>query len=277
MNRMKYSILFFLSLSLFSCEDVIDLNIAEGETKLVVDGWITDLQQSTVVKLSYSSPYFSNVSNPPASNAVVVLLSSGGIGDTLSETPIGSGLYLTNNYGQVGVTYKIYIKTADNEEYLSLEEEMESVPVIDSIYQEFREETLFDDEGYYVQIDTKEPAGLGDHYRWKFYKNDILFNRSEDLYYADDEFVDGNDIIGFDVHEDALIIGDKARVEQLSISKNAYEFIALVQEQTAFVGSIFDFPASPIQGNVYNINKPNERVLGFFGASSVAAAEIVIQ
>ncbi|MBT8195510.1 MAG: DUF4249 domain-containing protein, partial [Bacteroidia bacterium] len=196
---------------------------------------------------------------------------------TLVETPVGSGMYETATTGQVGETYNLYIKTTDGEEYASIPEELVSVPVIDSIFQEFREETLFEDEGYYIQINTKEPVGLGDYYRWKFYINDTLLNAPEDLLYADDEFVDGNDINAFDVHFDPLKIGDKGRVEQLSISKNAYEFIALVQEQTLFVGSIFDFPASPIKGNIFKLNNPDETALGFFGASSVSAEELVIQ
>lgn len=266
-----------MALSLFSCEDVIDLNIPSGDVRLVVDGWIYDLAEPTQIKLTYSAPYFSSNSNPPATNTIVVLQSASGSNDTLNEVLPGSGVYETIKTGQIGETYNLYIKTPDGEEYLSIPEELVRVPQIDSIFQEYREETLFDDAGYYIQINTKEPSGIGDYYRWKFYINDTLLNSPEDLNYADDEFVDGNDIIAFDVHFDPLIIGDKGRVEQLSISKNAYEFLALVQEQTLFVGSIFDFPASPINGNIYNKNKPNETALGFFGASSVAVAELVIQ
>ena len=277
MLRSRILILVLFTSTFFSCQDVIDIDVPEGDPLMVVDGWISDLPGPTRVRLSKTIDYFSNSPNPAVSNAVVILINTNGSLDTMSETSIGSGVYESPLNGTVGNSYYLYIKTSDGSEYQSNIEELVSVPVIDSIYYEYREETIFEDEGYYVQINTKEPVGLGDHYRWKFYKNDTLYNKPEDLYYADDEFVDGNDINGFDVHNDPLEIGDTARVEQLSISKHAYDFIAIVQEQTAFVGSIFDFPASPIQGNIYTINEPNEGVLGFFGASSVATAEIVIQ
>lgn len=273
----KVLVLVVVALTFFGCEDVIDLNTPEGEKLLVVDGWISDLPGSTKVKLTYTTDYFSNTTNPPISDALVILVNSNGSNDTMPETAIGSGVYETPVNGVVGNSYYLYIKTTDGEEYQSNAEELVNVPAIDSIYFEFREETIFDEEGYYVQINTKEPAGLGDHYRWKFYKNNVHQNKPEELLFADDEFVDGNDINGFDVHFYPLVIGDTGRVEQMSTSRDAFHFFALVQEQTAFVGSIFDFPASPIQGNIININKPNERVLGFFGASSVSVAEIVIQ
>lgn len=277
MKRIKSIVLFVFIFGAFGCEEIINLDVPEGERKLVVNGWITDLPGPTTVKLTFTADYFSNIPNPPVIGALVILNNSNGAPDTLVETPIGSGKYVTQNNGTVGNTYKLYIRTNDGNEYQSLKEELESVPVIDSIYFEFREETVFEEEGYYVQINTKEPAGLGNSYRWKFYVNSVFQNKPEDLFYADDEFVDGNDINGFDVHFNPIEIGDTAKVEQLSISRNAFNFFALVQEQTIFVGSIFDFPASPIKGNIYNLKDPNDTPLGFFGASSVSVSEIVIQ
>ena len=53
-------------------------------------------------------------------------------------------------------------------------------------------------------------------------------------------------------------------------------FLAKVDEQTSRTGSIFDpLPASP-EGNIYNINQPNELALGCFGASAVSYKRIVI-
>lgn len=53
-------------------------------------------------------------------------------------------------------------------------------------------------------------------------------------------------------------------VRQLSISKDAYEYWRRVGELVNNTGSVFDTPPAPIKGNLYNINDPNEVVLGYF-------------
>ena len=74
---------------------------------------------------------------------------------------------------------------------------LQSVTDIDSLTYDFEEESLFQDEGYYVSLWTQEPEGLGDYYRWIYYENGEIADSFE-LLYASDEFVDGNYIAGFE-------------------------------------------------------------------------------
>ena len=53
-------------------------------------------------------------------------------------------------------------------------------------------------------------------------------------------------------------------------------FLAKVDEQTSRTGSIFDPLPASLEGNIYNINQPNELALGYFGASAVSYKRIVI-
>ena len=58
-------------------------------------------------------------------------------------------------------------------------------------------------------------------------------------------------------------------VAQHSINKEAYVYWETVKKISKSTGSIFDTPPAPIIGNVYCIDDPDERVLGFFEVSSV--------
>lgn len=273
MKNIIFSI-FFLALFITACQDVVELDLPDGDTLLVIDGWITNQEGEKQVLLTATANYFNNTTTPKVSNALVILYNENGVVDTLQEKEAGQ--YITEHVGKIGSKYHLYIRTAAGEEYESLPELLRFVPEIDSIYYEFKEETAFQEEGYYVKIDTYEPQGVGDHYRWRKYANEKYLNTPFELLFATDQFVDGNPIIGFEVNIEPLKLGDRFKVEQMSISQAAYDFLLQLQAQTAFVGSLFDTPPSALKGNVKRIDKSGNDALGFFGAAAVSEAAILI-
>lgn len=60
-------------------------------------------------------------------------------------------------------------------------------------------------------------------------------------------------------------------VRQLSVSKETFDYWGKVSEVVNNTGSVFDTPPAPIRGNMYNVNNPDEVVLGYF---EVAKARI---
>ncbi|MFT5167372.1 MAG: hypothetical protein ACI8P3_002609 [Saprospiraceae bacterium] len=269
-------ILAIILLMLSSCQDVIDLDVPDGEVQLVVDGWLTDQEGEKQVLLSTTANYFDNTETPFVANAQVVIYNQDGAVETLAEK--SNGVYVTDFVGQIGETYHLYIRTASGEEYESNPEELRAVPAITAVYSEFKEETAFEDEGYYVSIDTNEPLGVGDHYRWKQYVNGEYLNKPFDLLYASDEFVDGNPILGFEVTiNEPLELGDDYLIQQLSISEEAFEFFSQLQTQTAFIGSLFDSPPAALNGNIVNLDPSGKKALGYFGVSAVSEKGMVIE
>ncbi len=262
-------------LILSSCQDVVDLKVPDGDIQLVVDGWFTDQEGEKQVLLSTTANYFDQTQPPAVGNALVVLYDDYGAVDTLEEkTP---GQYVTDSQGVAGRTYHIYIRTPEGEEYESNPETLIEVPEITAIHSEFKEESVFEEEGYYVSIDTYEPEGIGNYYRWKQYRNGEFMNNPLDLIYASDEFVDGNPILGFEINTEPLELGDQYLVQQLSISKEAYDFFTQLQTQTAFVGFLFDSPPAALNGNIRPVEAGGKKALGYFGVSAVAEKEIVIE
>ena len=275
MNFRILMLLLFSILLYASCEDVVDLEVPDGDIQLVVDGWLTNEPGEKQVLLSTTANYFDNQEPPRVNGALVVLHDESGALDTLNETEVG--VYSTSYVGQIGTIYHITIQTKDGAMYQSNPELLRAVPEIAAIYATFKEESAFEDEGYYISIDTNEPLGVGDHYRWKQFVNDEYLNEPFDLLYASDEFVDGNPIIGFEVSDEPLELGDHYRIQQLSISEQAFEFFAQLQTQTAFVGSLFDSPPAALNGNIRSLDDPSKKALGYFGVSAVSEQEIVVE
>jgi hypothetical protein len=236
----------------------------------------SDDDSSTIV-LSMSTPYFNDGATPRVSSANVMITSNTGDTIVLSEMPDKPGNYNTRERGQIGKSYTLHITLADGAQYTSLEEKMNRVPPIDSIYYLDKDEVdePFLEDGFVVLIDTQEPLGKGDFYRWTYELNGKLHTDPEDLFYAEDELVDGNYIT-----ENALVyelkIGDEVVIRQLSITERAFNFFWLLEQQVE-VGGPFDAPPAPIKGNVLNNDKNKADALGLFQVSGVAKASITIR
>lgn len=54
-----------------------------------------------------------------------------------------------------------------------------------------------------------------------------------------------------------------------SITPEAYNYWEKVSKVVNNIGTVFDSPPAPIRGNIYNVNDPDEQVLGYFSASSI--------
>lgn len=268
------------ALTLTSCEDVVELNVPQGQALLVVDGAITDQAGPYVVKLTQTAPYFESQTTPPVTGAQVVLTTSDGQRETLRErTP---GEYVTSGTlrGQVGGRYTLAI-AADGEQYQAETEIRRAMP-IDSIRAELRPEIGFDAAGYYLLYYGQEPAGRGDFYRFKVFQNGVLRNRPGDLFAVADELVDGNYLRGLEISDDPdekvfFSPGDQVRVEVLSLPADYYYFLNEVSTQLTN-GGLFANPPANVRTNVRNLNaQSSKKAVGYFAGYSVRTATSTVR
>lgn len=265
---------------LSACEDKIELDLPDGEVLLVVEGWISNEPGPYHVRLTYTQPYFDDTTPPVAPGAVVFLRDDEGLQVLLEETSPGIYTYLDS--GEVGRSYYLQITTPDGSQYQSQPELLrEPVPILDIRWEvdpdgpsDFLEQE--EEQIYGVLIDTFEPAGRGDNYRWRTYVNGFFKNDPFDIFVTNDDFVDGSPVLGFSPVNDLFFEGDTVTIVQERISRAALNFLQLVQSQTAFVGGPFDTPPAPIRGNVWNTSDPQRNALGFFGAVGRDRATVVV-
>jgi len=115
-----------------------DLSDIASENELVVEGFITDTDESQKITLSRTVAVgLEDFVNPPESNAIVQVIDQDGNRHTLIEKQ--SGEYITNPFefrAQVGNSYQLRIELADGEIYESDFQELLPVDPIDSVWWE---------------------------------------------------------------------------------------------------------------------------------------------
>lgn len=146
-----------------ACKKNIDLEIPDYVQMLVVEGRIEAGQQASVY-LSYTAPYFGNVTTDLEDLAVkdaFVTVSDGTVTDTLKD-PFGKGYFYfaDNMQGEAGKTYHLTIQL-NGKTYTSSTTIWPQVK-LDSLW--FK--VLRDDSLGFIYAHLSEPGHTKDHYRW---------------------------------------------------------------------------------------------------------------
>ncbi|WP_162426614.1 DUF4249 domain-containing protein [Pontibacter pudoricolor] len=264
MKKIFVYLLATIAFAFTSCEEVIDYELRNADTKLVVEGLVTNQAGPYTVRLSNTRGYLEEGRTPGVNGAIVTISDNHGNTETLEAT--GDGLYQTKTLqGTPGYTYYLQV-VVDGKTYTA-RSYMPTVSTIDSLTFEYHKKTHMEDEGYYPIIHFADPAGKGNNYRWNVYVNGVL--DPDELAVLNDELYDGSyghANMGFIIQK-----GDHLRVELLSIDKPAYNFwYALVNQQNSTGGPFESTPANAptnISGGA----------IGYFGASAVSVMEAVVK
>ena len=300
LNKYIFPILFLFSAALFtSCEDVIDINTDPAPQLLVVDAWINNLDQPQIINLSLSQPYFNSDAPQGATGAEVSVENSSGKIMIFEEQNNGNYVWTPTageTIGEVGDRYTLSIDW--NDQRYEATSQMNRVPEIDSITQEFREPELGNPEGIYASFFARDFPGQGDAYWIKTYKNGQFLNKPIEMNLAfDAAFDSGSSVDGVvfidlirelinrfpdeDNPEDDFEIppyapGDSIRVEIHSITEDAFDFLNIAKEQmTNGDNTIFALPLANTKSNVTNVDS-GDSALGFFNVSKVSIGGRII-
>jgi hypothetical protein len=158
-----------VSALLASCEKTIEIKYKDNQSKIIIEGNITNEPGPYFVKISKSISISSTETAPTINDAIVMISDDAGNNETL--VPQGNGLYKTNKItGTQGRTYTLTVK-AENETYTS-HSTMPPLVNFDSI----RSETLYllgDTEYSVIPIYT-DPIPKGNNYRFVLSVNNKL-------------------------------------------------------------------------------------------------------
>ena len=203
---------------------------------------------------------------------------------TLTEDPSKKGYYkVPQNASYPGVTGREYTLTIQTDGVtLVAKDHLYKVEPIDSIRVE---PSLRGDKRFFgVFVYGKEPAGLGNYYKWDVYVNDKLIHEADRISCASDEFVDGNYISKLEIFTDyyeynkedkdrKIKLNNVVQVKQNSISKFAYDFYSQMINQSSS-GGLFSVPVANIKSNFKGSD--NKPVLGLFVARDVSVSNPVL-
>ena len=281
MQKYIKSILLLFSFVLVSCEDVIDVNVSEGKTRLVIEASL-DWEKGTtgneqVIKLSKSSPYFQNNSNNAVTGALVKVTNNNTSTEYIFNDENDGTYTITNFTPVINNTYTLEI--AYNGETYTGSETLMGVPTINTINQSV--EGGFDDELLELNIYYSDPADEENYYLIKYREEGDLFPV---LYDLSDEFINGSEIHDFwekedneDDNEKPFVAGDKVSIGLYGISKRYYNYIRLLIEQYDNGGNPFSSTPAQIKGNCINTTNVENYPLGYFRVTEVVNATYTFQ
>lgn len=149
--------------------ELAELELPEGEKKLVVEGGITNLAPPHRIRLSWTSS-FKEKAPLTVKNALVILSDEQGRSDTLHHT--GEGVYSSKLEGIPDRSYHLFIQL-DTAAYTA-EAFMPKPARLDSFSMEYLGKTIFREEGFYLSLNNLDPGESEGYYRWLVWKNGAL-------------------------------------------------------------------------------------------------------
>ena len=253
-----------------SCTDVVDVEVQTGPERLVVEASI-DWEKGTngrlqTIRLRKSTPFFDEDTILDVTGASVTVTNDSS-GTNFVFTDQNNGTYQTTSFQPVlGQSYTLRIEY--NGEIYTAQETMTPVTDITDVFQS-RDEG-FELDLLEVNVVFTDPEEEGNNYMFKFQRQGDLLPVLE---YAEDEFVNGNEIEWWFEPEDEDNIrpfeaGDIVDVELYGISRPYYDYIKILIDQIGGVG-IFDTTPVAVKGNVINETTPDNYAFGYFRLTEV--------
>ncbi len=297
----KKNILHILFVFLTGCISSYNLEHDTNENLLVVDGKIT--QENTQHELTLRrSTATSSTDYNAVTGARISLYDDMGNSEMYYEFEKGKYLFEGSVLERVpSRSYYLEIQLPDERIYRSLPQIMPEIVKPDKLYFELEEiEEISDLENIiikrYLNLYINTPVlkdNQGYHFIWRMdhaysfaelqcsplktpltcYITRKLINDNLKIFTSED--LSGGELRDFRVGSIAILPNWEFfekhffNVAQHSITKEAYIYWETVKKVAQSTGSIFDTPPGPINGNIYNVNDPDERVLGFFEVSAV--------
>jgi hypothetical protein len=162
-----------------------------------------------------------------------------------------------------------------------------------------------------VQVNTGDPQNNTRFYRWKFVETFQYFSPYPSFFIVSDGRIVNRPIELLNNQcwrtdaSSSILIGTSARlsedviarrpllfipsnslrlrvrysilVQQFAMSREEFEYWDLLSKNTEQLGGLFDPLPSQVEGNIRSLNNPEEQVLGYFSAYTVAEKRAFVQ
>lgn len=297
--RQRFNILLITigSLLILSCEDRIYPTLESAAPVYMVDAWLNNSKGNQVIVLTKSQAYFDYSLSPAVSGASVRVTDDVGTTYTFVEDLANKGNYVwhpTGGHFFAEVGNKFDLKIIVGGETLTSSCKIGRVPPIDSITFDTDKRATSNDMITRGEFWATDPAGPGDAYWIRTFKNGILLNKPSEINIAYDAgFSPGGETDGVtfitpirrginsndnDVNGKRLspiVTGDSLYVQIFSISYEAFTHLSQVSVQTDRPGGfqeLFATPLANVSTNMTNANPNGTVVQGFFNVSAVSSA-----
>ncbi len=259
---MKFlSILFaIIVLTFTSCKEKIDIETENSEPLLVVEAEITTETDSSYVKLSLTSNYYSAEENPIVSNANVNVN-----GVPFAFVPTLKAYKPAPGY--IGKTDTLYqLNISYNGKTYQASSKLEPMFRVDSFFQTWKEAQGFLPAGFalsYAAFDSRPPV------KYTYYQQFLYDTLSKsdttdgNLIFFDNSLTPINEPYNFEIPFLRLNKGDEYVAVFKAIDKNMYEFLNAYANQNPDIPGPFQVPPANLPTNISNGG------LGYFSAYDI--------
>ncbi len=298
-------LLLAIILSSAGCVTKFMPEIDESRELLVVEGLITDQFETNRIRLTKSLPLDKKSAVKPIVGCIVTITDD--LDNLWTLKDIGNGYYVTDSLqfrGVIGRTYRLQIqsngKLPDNYFYESLPMELKPVPVIsDLFYEKDLIEAATEErearEGCTVYLNSRDLTGECKYFRWDYTEtwevripyevtNNLCWatNKSSAILIKNAGLLSENIVSRYPINyisnnTDRLEDKYSILVNQYSMSESEYEYWDKMQKISQQTGSLYDIIPASIQGNIYCVDNPSRKVLGYFSVSAKASRRIFIK
>ncbi|MDD7886741.1 DUF4249 domain-containing protein [Flavivirga sp. 57AJ16] len=244
-----------------SCTDVIDVNVPNGGTRLVVDAsikWQKGTSGGTqTIYLRESTTFFDSNPDVPVTGASVTVTKEND-GSIFVFGDQNNGSYTTNEFvPEVDATYNLEILYNGNT--YSSTERLIAGPEINRVEQTI--EGSGDDTEIQLQVFFDDLGDVENYYLGEFVPSNLPIPA---LRVISDEFTDGNENF-IENDNDNYVAGVTVNINVSGISQRYHDFLnILIQQSGSDEQGPFPTTPVPLKGNCTNVNDPSEEVLGYF-------------
>ncbi len=287
-----------LALALGACRDPYRPSIqSEEKSYLVVEGLLLLGDRPTRIRLSRTFMLDDTARLRWEDGAQVLVENRQGDVKILNRQAEGEYVH-PNLELRMNEEYRVRIRTTNGDEFESDYVKPKLSPPIDSIGWEL------DEDGLTVYVNSFDPAGEARYYLWdygetyeihSYYFADQIYedyyirprrlpeeqvyqcwkyDSSVNIILATTSRLEEDSLLEapvayFNRHDEKLSVRYSMLLRQYAIAEEAYQYLALMRQNTEQIGTIFDPQPTDIRGNIRCVNKPEDPVIGFVTASSV--------
>ena len=253
-------------LLLNSCEKVIEIDLAESKSALVIEANLSNNKIPITVFVSLTSPYFGAGASNPVSGAKVSVKVENGIPRYLIE--VNPGEYRFDKVTAIAGKWYVVDVVYEGVTYSARSYMNEKVTIEEVDFSYFDGYGFFD-SGYKANCYIRDPANKENYYRFKYFVNGKPADEHGEITLFSDKFFDGNEI-GLSHQSLVFQKTDTLTVELQSIDKAAYEYFLTLENITATDWQFNAAPANPTS-NFSN------GALGYFSAYSQTRRTVMIK
>ncbi|MCU0378114.1 MAG: DUF4249 domain-containing protein [Bacteroidales bacterium] len=294
--------LFIVAFLAGSCVTQFMPEITGEQYAIVIEGQVTDRNEIFEVRISWSQPLNPTEPPPSISNFNVAVIDDAG--NEYPFTHAGGGLYLSDSLQFRSLTGRKYRLQVEGDGHFFESDYMKLIPVpeIDSLdadleYNEFYYPGQVT-PGYQVYVNTYDPTGECIFFRWDFretwefrlpWNYHTIINRicwkstdSKDINIKSTSVLAESRITDQPVtfitpETDRLTAKYSILVRQYSLNEEEFIYWENIRKVAFDAGGLYDVVPSSIPSNIYCIDDPAIKVLGFFSVSGVAEKRLFIE